>query len=331
MKLDLWYINLYNKITKNSFIKEKNYNLLIQYNTDLKVDVLVLSIVKWMYCKYLKNNKYCNNCINCRLLNKNIHPDYYHVDVDKNNIISLNTILKIIHHLQQSILYLGNSKILYFSNTSFLTNYTFNAILKLMEDFPYKLNFIFTCFNYIQVPPTIYSRCLIYQLHTPSEHIIMCWIMRRVKNINRLSIITAIRLSNYSPYLTLLLLKKFWIYRLILFKNIKYILLKNINNLIKNINFNILENNLYWLMTFFLDVCKYSNIYLLIVKNNFINLDQMKWIQYFYKVLPSKVQYLIVQKLIISLHLLLKIKFINRKNLFYDTISYIIRCVHIYI
>ncbi len=328
MILDIWYINLYNKIIQNNLIKKKNYNLLIRYNTYFKVNKLVLSIVKWMYCKYLKNNQCCDNCINCRLLDKNIHPDYYHINVDKNNVISLNTILKIINHVQQSTLYLGSSKILYFSHTSFLTKYTFNAILKLMEDFPYRLNIIFTCFNYVKIPPTIYSRCLIYQLNTPSENVIFHWILCRIKNCNKLSIVTAIRLSNYSPYVTLFLLEKYWVYRLILFKNIKYILLKNINILMKNINLKLLKYNLYWLVTFFLDVCKYSNLYFSLIKNNLINLDKIHLIKYFNNILPSKIVFLIVHKLISSLQILFKIKFINRKNLFYDILSYIVKCIH---
>ncbi len=314
-----WLKNFYKKIIFSNIFIKKNFGLLINYNSYLGVNILVINLVKWLFCDYKVKYKFCNRCLNCNLINKKKHPNFFYLDF-KNNF-SFNDILNL-NKIFYNNLYISKYKVIYFFNFNFSNKYINNFLLKLLEESYYKIIIIFTCFINIKIPLTILSRCYKFNLKSPNEKYILNFLLN-YKNINnnynKKQIISSIRLSNYSPILSIYFLKKFWFFRSIFFSNINLIFSNNFNkifNLFNNNNF--IYYNLYWFYYFLLDILK-------IIKNdiNYIyNLDFIDKIKYLKKFIYYKKIFLIIDKILLffnDFNSLLKInKDILKFKIIYD-------------
>ncbi len=295
-KLYPWLKNFYNKIIYSNIFVNKNFGLLINYDCYLGVNILVINIIKWLFCNYKYNNKFCNNCLNCNLLNKNNHPNFFYLNFKKN--IKFVDILNINDKFYNN-LYISNYKVIYFLNFKFNNKYINNFLLKILEESYYKVIIIFTYLSSFKIPLTILSRCYKFKLKTPSESYILNFILNYKNlyiNFNKNQIISSIRLSNYSPILSIFFLNKLWYFRKKFIDNIDILLSSNINdvfNLLNNNNF--IVYNLYWLYYFFLDILKYfkNNV-------NFIyNIDYLYKIKYFKNLINYNKIFLILDKILL--------------------------------
>ncbi len=294
-----WLDNLYNKITSLKNIRNINFNLIITYTCNLSVDILILELVKWFFCVNIKDNKCCNFCLNCNLIKKDNYPNFNYIKDSSSILVS--DIREIVKNLCVNF-YINNIKIIYFSKFNFLNHFIFNSLLKLMEDFNYFI-FIFSCHESVFIPTTILSRCYRYKLICPTEKVSYIWLNKFVK-LDKIIILTAIRISNSSPLLSYFLLKKLWKDRIFFFKNIKEILFESKFILLDK---KLIKYNLYWLLTFIHDIIKYK------INNfsNISNLDQINNVIFLSKYFSLKHVFLIFIELRSSLCNLKLIKGIN--------------------
>ncbi len=312
-----WLIDSYYKIIyifKNNYIN--SFNFVVYYSTDLCVDMLIISFVKWIFCKNKINNISCNKCLFCKLINKNKFLNFYFINY-KINIFDINKIF--INLFKNMNIY--KFKIIYFSNFDFSNYYVNNFLLNILEKYYNNFIFIFSCFEYIYIPETLYDRLYKFKLNFPKEN----YIIKLFSNLNLFSkydkfkILSSIRLSNNSPLFSIKLLKKFFLYKYILlncFLNIKSF---NFNYIVNILSFNSIKFNLYFLMTLFIDFIriKLNNLKYL------YNIDLINLIKRKIKYFDIKNIFLILNKIIKCDNDIRSIKNINKNILIYNLVSFI--------
>ncbi len=293
-----WLKNLYKKIIFSNIFKRENFGLIINYNTNLNAGNLIINIVKWLFCNYKINYNFCNKCLNCNLLNNNNHPNYF--CFENNKKISLNKV-KYINNIFLNNLYISKYKVIYFSNFNFNNKFINNFLLKIIEDSYYNVIIIFSCLSYVKIPNTILSRCYKYIIYSPNENFILNWILNKSKyikfNFNKSTILSSIRINNFSPILSIFFLKKLLFFRKIFINNINLIFSKNINKYF-NLFYNnyLLEYYINWFLYILLDILKLNKL-------NYIyyNIDYFDIIKEFSNLISINKIFLIIDKIFVFL------------------------------
>lgn len=107
-------------------------------------------------CKYPKDSEPCNQCVNCSSILEGHSLDVLEIDGASNN--SVNDV----RTLRENAKYppsLGKFKIYIIDEVHMLSTSAFNALLKILEEPPIHLIFIFATTELHKVPPTFQSRC----------------------------------------------------------------------------------------------------------------------------------------------------------------------------
>ncbi len=292
------------------------FNFIFKYSCNLNINILIICLIKWIFCKNKKKYLSCNKCFNCISFKNKNYFNYYYI----NNNININLIKKIYNKLLINIS-INDIKIIFFDNFKFDNYYVNNFLLKILEENNGKIIFIFSCSDNIFIPNTILSRSFLLRIKFPKENIILKWLLNKFKNnFNKNIFLSCIRLSNNSPINSLIWIKK----NILIKKKIINLILNlnkfNINNIVRIINNDNLEINLYILITLFLDYIKYKykiikylynlDIYIFFNKNIcFLNINDI---------------YLILNKIIFCLSIIKNINNINKDILLYDLINFLL-------
>lgn len=104
----------------------------------------------------------CNKCFNCIQINNNNFLDFIEVNG------ALNTRLEDIKELIETANYMPSKaryRIYLIDEVHMLSKYSFNALLKILEEPPIHIKFILATTNIDKIPETIISRCLQFYLN----------------------------------------------------------------------------------------------------------------------------------------------------------------------
>ena len=167
-----------------------------------------------------------------KLLQNNINPNFYLIDIlkDKKNI-DINQIRNLIIELNKSSFNLKPRFVL-IDNIELLNTNSINALLKVLEEPNYNVNFILIN-NNKRVVPTLKSRCLNFKVFLSYEETIK--IINKLLNDDIFDLINNDLLNNYATPGQL--------FGLIKFSNDQKINLKNIN--LKDFLFQVIKNKIY--------------------------------------------------------------------------------------
>ena len=167
-----------------------------------------------------------------KLLQNNINPNFYLIDIlkDKKNI-DINQIRNLIIELNKSSFNLKPRFVL-IDNIELLNTNSINALLKVLEEPNYNVNFILIN-NNKRVLPTLKSRCLNFKVFLSYEETIK--IINKLLNDDIFDLINNDLLNNYATPGQL--------FGLIKFSNDQKINLKNIN--LKDFLFQVIKNKIY--------------------------------------------------------------------------------------
>lgn len=105
--------------------------------------------------------KPCENCQNCSSFNKNNHPDV--IEIDAASKTSVDDIRKIIENSEYKPL-IARYSIFIIDEVHMLSKGAFNALLKILEEPPAHVIFIFATTEPQKIPLTVISRCQRYDL-----------------------------------------------------------------------------------------------------------------------------------------------------------------------
>ncbi|WP_164979348.1 DNA polymerase III subunit gamma/tau [Malacoplasma penetrans] len=148
------------KTLSNSIIKNKQSHAYIFSGPKGVGKTSIAKIFsKVLNCLNLKDGDCCNNCNNCNLINQNQAVDIVELDAASNNGVGeVRNIIDTINYLPSVLKY----KVYIIDEAHMLSNAAWNAFLKLIEDPPKYLVFIFATTESYKFPPTIISRCQRY-------------------------------------------------------------------------------------------------------------------------------------------------------------------------
>lgn len=122
-------------------------------------------IAKTINCTHLKTVEQdihpCENCQNCLSFNNNNHPDI--IEIDAASKTSVDDIRQIIESSEYKPL-VGKYSIYIIDEVHMLSKGAFNALLKILEEPPPHLIFIFATTEPQKIPLTVISRCQRYDL-----------------------------------------------------------------------------------------------------------------------------------------------------------------------
>ncbi|MDP4708616.1 MAG: DNA polymerase III subunit gamma/tau [Rickettsiaceae bacterium] len=122
-------------------------------------------IAKTVNCTDLQLNKEqitsCDKCKNCESFNKHSHPDI--IEIDAASKTSVDDIREIIESSEYRPL-LGRMKFFIIDEIHMLSKSAFNALLKVIEEPPEHVIFIFATTEVQKIPLTVISRCQRYDL-----------------------------------------------------------------------------------------------------------------------------------------------------------------------
>lgn len=139
----------------------------------------------------------CNECENCRLINTNATTDFVELDAASNSgVAEVRSIIDAVKYHPTQLKY----KIYIIDEAHMLTNSSWNALLKTIEEPPAYVVFIFATTEYHKIPPTIISRCQRYDFNRiPAKalnELILSVCQKEKIKIDQASIDTIIRLSD---------------------------------------------------------------------------------------------------------------------------------------
>ncbi|KIE63765.1 DNA polymerase III subunit gamma/tau [Candidatus Riesia pediculischaeffi] len=121
---------------------------------------------KGMSCKSGITDHPCNRCDNCTEIQNGSFIDLIEVDAaSKSKIEHIKEILDNSEYLPAK----GKFKIFLIDEVHMLSRYSFNALLKKLEEPPEHIKFLLATTNPEKLPSTIISRCLHFQLNILSE------------------------------------------------------------------------------------------------------------------------------------------------------------------
>ena len=107
----------------------------------------------------------CGICDICTRIQKGQHPDLLEIDgASKTKVEEIRDIIASAMTLPLESKY----KIYLIDEVHMLSNHSFNALLKNLEEPPAHIIFILATTEFYKIPATIRSRCLIFQLQPPS-------------------------------------------------------------------------------------------------------------------------------------------------------------------
>lgn len=134
---------------------------------------LAREFAKDLLCPDLRDD--CSDeCISCRQFRMGLHPDFITVSPSGNSIkIEQLREMQRIAYLRPV---LGVRKIFFFPEAEQLTEAAANSFLKILEEPPLGVGFLFTAVRADNILPTIRSRCQVYQLFPVSPGEITTWL-----------------------------------------------------------------------------------------------------------------------------------------------------------
>lgn len=122
-------------------------------------------IAKTVNCTDLQENEGqiipCDSCKNCESFNNHAHPDI--IEIDAASRTSVDDIREIIESCEYRPL-LGRIKFFIIDEVHMLSKSAFNALLKVVEEPPEHVVFIFATTEVQKIPLTVISRCQRYDL-----------------------------------------------------------------------------------------------------------------------------------------------------------------------
>ncbi|AIN47350.1 DNA polymerase III subunit delta' [Candidatus Palibaumannia cicadellinicola] len=207
MRLYPWLESHYLNIL-TSYQQGKGHHALLLYSQKGNGKAFLFqALSNWLMC--LKPNTIinCGQCHSCQLMNAGNHPDYYKIELEKEQqSIGVETIRILIESLY-SHPHQGGAKVVSLSHIKLLTKQGVNALLKMLEEPPEETYFLLGSRDKSCLLPTLLSRCLCWQLPSPDEALGLSWLQQQKETYPILAARTALRLCGGAPLAALALLQ----------------------------------------------------------------------------------------------------------------------------
>ena len=126
-------------------------------------------LAKSFFCERRQDSEPCNDCISCDSIDKGNYPDL--IEVDAASRTKVEDTRELLGDVQFAPLQ-GKYKIYLIDEVHMLSNHSFNALLKSLEEPPPHIIFLFATTEPFKLPMTMVSRCLKFNLKAITEPVI---------------------------------------------------------------------------------------------------------------------------------------------------------------
>ncbi|WP_343183459.1 DNA polymerase III subunit gamma/tau [Buchnera aphidicola] len=168
------------KAISNSLKLNRIHQAWILYGTrGIGKTTIARILAKCLNCKKKITHTPCKKCISCKEINKNFSPDL--IEIDAASKTKVEDIKELLENSKYPPIK-ERFKIYLIDEIHMLSRYSFNALLKTLEEPPKHVKFIFATTNIEKLPKTIISRCIRFNLTTISIKNIKLNIKNILKN-----------------------------------------------------------------------------------------------------------------------------------------------------
>lgn len=307
-----WLNSHYLQLIKHYASGDGHNALLLHTNTDNSDDILAYAISRWLLCQQRHGDQSCDKCHFCRLMQAGNHPDYHLIIQKKGkNRVGVECVREVIEKLY-SCAQQGGAKVLWLSQTEWLTEAAANALLKALEEPPENTYFILSCYEPKKLLATLRSRCLYRRLSNPNEQLSMQWLIRHAAG-SPVDHITALRLKNGAPIAAQKLLQpEYWQQRVDLCNTVGTALMQDdIFSLLPLLHHSDVGERLNWLCTILIDTMKWQQG----ASNYIVNKDQESLVSVLASRLRNTSLLRVAQKWLLCRYQLLSVAGVNRELL----------------
>ncbi|WP_343182446.1 DNA polymerase III subunit gamma/tau [Buchnera aphidicola] len=138
-------------------------------------------LAKSLNCKNRKNMYACNKCNHCYDMQNGCFPDLIEIDAaSKTKVEDIKELLQTAKYIPMK----GKYKIYLIDEIHMLSRHSFHSLLKILEEPPEYIKFIFITTEIKKIPPTILSRCIYFQFIKINEKKIQNY-LKRILNIEK--------------------------------------------------------------------------------------------------------------------------------------------------
>lgn len=166
---DLFGQDVIKNILKNAIQNDKLHHAILLYGTrGVGKTSIARILAKSLNCEHENNPTIqpCENCKSCIAINNGSNVDVIEFDAASNT--GVDCIREIIEECRYNASF-SRYKVYIIDEVHMLSNSAFNAFLKLLEEPPETVKFIFATTEMKKIPMTILSRCQKLMLASPSE------------------------------------------------------------------------------------------------------------------------------------------------------------------
>lgn len=194
----------FNDFLGNDFLKEQFLSLvqnkkiphaiILEGEKGLGKSTFAKLLSKLFLCSDFKND-FCDRCSNCNKIEKDIHPDVIHPETSGTlNTYSVATVRKV----REDAFVLPNEasfKIYIFKDADNMNLSSQNSLLKVLEEPPSHVIFIFTCKSRHSFLETILSRSQVFTLEPVPENLIRFYLKHNFNNLSERQVTNLVEIS----------------------------------------------------------------------------------------------------------------------------------------
>ena len=194
----------FNDFLGNDFLKEQFLSLvqnkkiphaiILEGEKGLGKSTFAKLLSKLFLCSNFKED-FCNRCPNCNKIEKDIHPDVIYPETSGTlNTYSVSTVRRI----REDAFILPNEapfKIYVFKNADNMNLSSQNSLLKVLEEPPSHVIFIFTCKSKHSFLETILSRSQVFSLEPVPENLMTSYLKHNFNNLKKEQITNLLKTS----------------------------------------------------------------------------------------------------------------------------------------
>lgn len=169
MHAPTWRNNMFDQLIGNEGIKQElekairnnkvSHSYLFIGTQGIGKALFAKELAKAILCDHQEENKPCGVCKSCLEFEHNNHPDFYHVTLEEEKSIKIETIRKLQEKVQELPI-VSNRKVYIIEESETMTTEAQNCLLKTIEEPPEFVNIILITSNENKILSTIQSRCI---------------------------------------------------------------------------------------------------------------------------------------------------------------------------
>lgn len=183
-----WLSPIFEKLLKTYQQGRLAHALLFTGNEGLGKFKLASQCAAYLLCSNKQYIGACGHCHACQLFSVGNHLDFHILKSENKKAIGIDEVRAVINMLNERP-HLGDNKVVLIKDTSLLSKAAANALLKTLEEPQGNSYIILLADTHHQLMPTLLSRVLHQQIHTPDDQQLLHWLDEQNVQVSDLGVL----------------------------------------------------------------------------------------------------------------------------------------------